>query len=81
MEQFRGPIRRVLPDRTWTNLPLTHPIFHCVFPVVVTDINKLQVPSIQRWERSTRNESGRYGGWGARPGEWIARHACPRVAR
>ncbi len=66
---FEAQIRRVLPERSWTNLPLSHPIFHCVFPIVTTDINKLQVPSIHRWERSRNSDSGQYGGWGARPGD------------
>jgi hypothetical protein len=63
---FEAQMKRVLPDRTWTNLPLSHPIFHCVFPVITTDINKLQMPSLPKWERSENPTSGRYGGWGAR---------------
>jgi hypothetical protein len=66
---FEAQMKRVLPERAWTELPLTHPIFHCVFPIVTTDMDKLQVPSIHRWERSRSPDSGRYGGFGARPGD------------
>ena len=66
---FEAQMKRVLPERTWTNLPLTHPIFHCVFPIATADINKLQVPSLPRWEGSQNPYSGRYGGWGARAGD------------
>lgn len=66
---FEAQMRRIFPERSWTNLPLSHPIFHCVFPVITTDINKLQVPSMQRWERSQNPDSGFYGGWGARQGD------------
>ncbi len=45
-------IQRVLPGRNWTELPLSHPLFHCVFDIKVTDKNLLQVPSIQFYERT-----------------------------
>jgi hypothetical protein len=64
---FEAQMKRVLPERSWTELPISHPIFHCVFPVVVTNINKLQVPSLPLWDGSDNSDSGRYGGWGARP--------------
>ena len=63
---FEAQMKRVLPERTWVDLPISHPIFHCVFPIITTNINKLQVPSLPRWEGS---DSGRYGGWGAREGD------------
>jgi hypothetical protein len=34
---------RVFPDRTWEELPLDHPIFHCVFELK----EKPQVPAIE----------------------------------
>lgn len=48
-------MQRVLPGRTWSDLPKDHAIFHCVFPL---EKEKLQVPPIQRWSRtgsSSRN--------------------------
>ena len=48
---FETQIRRVLPRRQWTELPMSHPIFQFPFPLK-GDKNSLQVPSIHRWERS-----------------------------
>src|ERR1043166_7699564 len=42
---FEREIKRALPDYQWTELPVTHPIFHCVFDLKGPK-NKLQVPSI-----------------------------------
>ncbi len=66
---FAAQMKRVLPERAWTDLPLSHPIFHCVFPIITTNMNKLQVPSLPLWDGSDNYDSGRYGGWGARPGD------------
>ena len=66
---FEAQMKRVLPERAWTELPLTHPIFHCVFPIVTTDMDKLQVPSLPRWYGSQNPNSGHYGGFGARRGD------------
>jgi hypothetical protein len=66
---FAAQIKRVLPERQWTDLPLSHPVFHCVFDIKVTEMNKLQVPSIHLWERSRNSESGQYGGYAARRGD------------
>lgn len=44
-ETFADQIKRVLPDRKWVELPMSHPIFHCVFDINVPK-NKLQTPSI-----------------------------------
>jgi len=50
---FEMQIKRVLPSRQWVELPLSHPIFAFPFPLYLKgDKNKLQVPSINRWERS-----------------------------
>ena len=63
---FESQIRRVLPERNWQELPFSHPIFHCVFPIESPpDFSKVQMPSIHRWERNQNPGSGRYGGWGA----------------
>jgi hypothetical protein len=39
---------RVLPGRTWTELSLDHPIFHCVYELR-GPMSQLRVPSMQRW--------------------------------
>jgi hypothetical protein len=66
---FESQIKRVLPEREWQELPLSHPIFHCVFDLNVSDKNKLQVPSIHRWERTQNPDSGMYGSFNARRGD------------
>jgi hypothetical protein len=45
---FAGEMRRVLPDRTWTDLTMDHPVFHCVFDLR-GPMRTLQVPTIQFW--------------------------------
>ena len=52
---FEHEMQRVLPGRTWTELPKEHAVFHCVFNL---DKDKLQVPPIHSYERtgsSSRN--------------------------
>jgi Domain of unknown function (DUF4159) len=66
---FAAQMKRVLPERTWTELPMSHPIFHCVFPIIATNLNKLQVPSLPLWDGSDNSDSGHYGGWRARRGD------------
>jgi hypothetical protein len=44
-DNFEYEIKRVLPEREWTELPLTHPLFHCVFDIKVPNKNKLQTPN------------------------------------
>jgi hypothetical protein len=54
-ENIEREMQRVLPGRGWVDLPKDHPIFSCLFRL---DKDKLQVPPIQRWERtgsSSRN--------------------------
>jgi hypothetical protein len=41
-------MKKVFPDRQWVELPLSHPIYHCVFQIT----SKGQVPGIWYWERS-----------------------------
>jgi hypothetical protein len=43
---FAAQMRRVLPGRNWTELPIDHPLFHCVFDLK-GPMNKLQVPTMQ----------------------------------
>jgi hypothetical protein len=57
-DNFENEIRKVLPGRSWVELPMSHPVFHCVFDLKVQK-NDLQVPSIHLWERG--RVSFRYG--------------------
>lgn len=47
---FEEQMKRVLPGRAWSDLPMTHPVFHCVYDLE-GPLNKLQVPTIQFWNR------------------------------
>ncbi|HSU57585.1 MAG TPA: DUF4159 domain-containing protein [Candidatus Dormibacteraeota bacterium] len=51
--QFESQIKRALPEPeyTFTELPMDHPIFHCVFDLKVPK-NKLQTPNIGQGMRS-----------------------------
>ena len=56
-ENFESQIKRVFPERTWSELPMTHPLFQCVYPLKMPK-NGLQVPPIHVFERtgsSSRN--------------------------
>jgi len=48
-------IKKVFPNREWVELPLDHPIYHCVFEIKT----KAQVPGISYWERSGGDTSER----------------------
>ena len=41
-------MKKVFPDRAFTELPLTHPLYHCVFEIKV----KGQVPNVRLGEES-----------------------------
>jgi Domain of unknown function (DUF4159) len=47
-EGFARQMKRVLPDRSWTDLDVDHPIFHCIYNIE-GPMNRLQVPTIQFW--------------------------------
>lgn len=47
-KNLRDEIAKVLPERTWTELTMAHPIFHCVFELR-GPMSQLRVPSMQRW--------------------------------
>lgn len=47
-KNLQSEIARVLPERTWTELPIEHPIFHCVYDLR-GPMSSLRVPSMQRW--------------------------------
>jgi hypothetical protein len=48
---FEREIKRVLPEREFVELPMDHPIFHCVFDIKVSK-NQLQTPNIGQGIRS-----------------------------
>ncbi|MSU22832.1 MAG: DUF4159 domain-containing protein [Opitutus sp.] len=48
-------LKEVLPDRAFSELPLTHAVYHCVFEIKA----KGQVPSIRGWEWSGGETSER----------------------
>ncbi len=50
-ECFAEQMKRVFPQREFTELPMDHPIFTCVFPLNV-EKNKLQVPGVHIGARS-----------------------------
>ena len=45
---FEAQMNQVLPGRSWTNLPMSHPLFHCVCDLK-GPMNNLQVPTKQFW--------------------------------
>ena len=47
---FAAQMKRVLPERNWTELAMDHPIFHCVFELK-GPMQRLQVPTMQFWDR------------------------------
>ena len=47
---LEAQMKRVLPGRTWVDLPLSHPVFHCVYNLE-GPMQMLQVPTIQFWNR------------------------------
>jgi hypothetical protein len=49
-ENFYGEIKRVFPEREPQELPISHPIFHCIFDLKA----KPQIPSI---EHALRNQN------------------------
>jgi hypothetical protein len=49
-EGFAGEMKKVLPDRSWTDLKMDHPVFHCVYDLR-GPLQALQVPTIQFWNQ------------------------------
>lgn len=47
-QSFETEMRRVLPERQWVELPMSHPIFHCVFDLKMPK-NGLQVQTKNFW--------------------------------
>jgi hypothetical protein len=64
---FADQIKRALPERTFEELPMDHPIFHCVFDLKGPK-NRLQTPNIKQgigsqydgvtWEKHPRETGG-----------------------
>jgi len=50
-ENFEREMKRVFPERDFVELPMDHPIFHCVFDLRMTK-NELQVPNYGTGEYS-----------------------------
>jgi hypothetical protein len=48
---FTATMKKVLPERTWTDLSMDHPLFHCVYDLK-GPLQSLQVPTMQFWNRS-----------------------------
>jgi hypothetical protein len=70
---FEKQIKRVLPERQFVDLDMSHPLFHCVFDLKVP-MNKLQTPNIRQGEESqydgiTWETHPREGQWSRRGGE------------
>lgn len=49
-EGFATQMKKVLPEREWTELTMEHPIFHSVFKLP-GPMQRLQVPTMQFWNR------------------------------
>lgn len=50
-ERFADQIKRVLPNRAWTELDIDHPLFHCVF-ALQGPMYRLRVPTMQFWNEN-----------------------------
>jgi hypothetical protein len=50
-DNFEYQMSRVLPGRQWMDLPIEHPLFHCVYDLA-GPVSKLQVPTIHLWRRT-----------------------------
>lgn len=55
-ENAANVLKQVLPDRSFVELPLEHPVYHCVFEIK----EKGQVPGISYWTRSGGDTAERY---------------------
>jgi hypothetical protein len=59
-DNFEAQMQKVLPGRAWVELPMEHPVFHCVFDLNVPK-NKLQVPYLRAGLSSLDPRSPNYG--------------------
>lgn len=49
-EGFDAQMQRVLPGSGWVDLPMSHPVFNCVFQLQ-GPMQRLQVPTMQFWNQ------------------------------
>jgi len=59
-DNFERNLKRVMPQRDFVELPMTNPLFHCVFDLRVPK-NKLQTPNFRQGIRSLDPNSSDYG--------------------
>ena len=59
LEHFLGQVRRVFPDREATEIPLEHPIFHCVYDLK----ERPQIPAVGHAHPSRVDENGKLVTW------------------
>ena len=59
LDNFLGEMKRVFPDRDATEIPLEHPIFHCVYDLK----ERPQIPACGRAHPNYRDSSGRLITW------------------
>ena len=57
-QSFDTEMNRVLPGRQWVELPMEHPLFHCVFDLKMAK-NDLQVQTKNFWRRGGITNRGR----------------------
>jgi hypothetical protein len=57
-QSFEMEMQRVLPERHWVELPMDHPIFHCVFDLKLVK-NDLQVQTKNFWRNGGISHRGR----------------------
>jgi hypothetical protein len=57
-QSFETEMKRVLPERHWVELPMDHPIFHCVIDLKMAK-NDLQVQTKNFWRRGGITHRGR----------------------
>jgi hypothetical protein len=59
-DNFERNIKRALPEREFTELPMSHPLFHCVFDLKGPK-NSLQTPNVRQGIRSLNPNNRDYG--------------------
>mgnify|MGYP003335565304 FL=1 len=47
--KFAAQIARVLPNRTWTDIDTSHPLFHAVYDID-GPLDRLRIPTLQFWD-------------------------------
>lgn len=51
-ERFKVQMQRVLPERSWVELSMDHPVFRSVFEIK-GPVHTLRIPTMQFWDRKT----------------------------